>query len=164
MLSADGQVIRQWGTKGSGPGQLFEPIGIAVNPEGEVFVADSGNRRVQAFSFQGQYLRSWDLSALVSQGRGNEQHLAIAPGTGYVYLSDPQGGQILLFRPTGEYFARMAEEGDLRAPVRFPVGLAFQADTGDLLWCEQRENRIKRVPAGQLAKSPDRPDNARDQE
>jgi DNA-binding beta-propeller fold protein YncE len=152
MLGADGQLIRQWGTKGSEPGQLFEPIGIAVNQEGEVFVADSGNRRIQTFNSQGQYLRSWDLSGLVNQGRGNEQHLAIAPGTGFVYLSDPQGGQILVFRPTGEQLARMAEDGDLRAPVRFPVGLVFQPGTGDLLWCEQRESRIKRVPAGQLAK------------
>lgn len=152
MLAADGQVIRQWGSKGSDPGQLFEPIGIAANLEGEIFVADSGNQRIQVFNSQGHYLRSWNLAGLVNQGRGNEQHLAIAPGPGYVYLSDPQGGQILIFQPTGERLARMAEDGDLRAPVRFPVGLAFQPGTGDLLWCEQRENRIKRVPAGQLAK------------
>jgi DNA-binding beta-propeller fold protein YncE len=39
-----------FGSEGTGPGQFEAPLGIAVGPEGRVFVVDSVNRRVQVFS------------------------------------------------------------------------------------------------------------------
>jgi len=42
--------ITKWGTSGTGEGQFDEPIGIAVAPNGNVYVADSENNNIQKFT------------------------------------------------------------------------------------------------------------------
>ena len=39
--------LMEWGTKGTGPGQFHFPIGIALDPAGEVLVTDFSNDRLQ---------------------------------------------------------------------------------------------------------------------
>ena len=48
--------ITQWGSSGRGDGQFDEPIGIALDPLGNVYVSDLYNYRVQKFSGSGGYL------------------------------------------------------------------------------------------------------------
>ena len=44
------EYVAQFGAKGSGNGQFSEPQGIALNGEGDVWVADSGNNRAEEFT------------------------------------------------------------------------------------------------------------------
>ena len=46
----DGQLIYSWGTSGSGNGEFNRPIGIAVDSQGLVYVADTLNHRIQQFN------------------------------------------------------------------------------------------------------------------
>ena len=55
-------VARLLGSEGEGPGQFQQPRAIVVGKNGRVYVADTGNRRVQAFDAEGRYLFAFDLS------------------------------------------------------------------------------------------------------
>ena len=59
QFSPSGELKRSWGTAGQGPGQFFLPHGIAVHPDGRVFVCDRENDRIQIFSPDGEYLAEW---------------------------------------------------------------------------------------------------------
>jgi hypothetical protein len=48
-LSPDGDLIARWGEKGTGPGQFNCPKGIAAGLTNEIYVADTGNHRIQKF-------------------------------------------------------------------------------------------------------------------
>jgi hypothetical protein len=48
-FSPTGQFITRWGSGGSGDGQFDSPQEIAVDSRGNVYVADSGNHRIQRF-------------------------------------------------------------------------------------------------------------------
>jgi len=43
------------------PGQLIEPVGIAVNQHNEVVVCDTGNRRIQVFQSDGVFVREYPV-------------------------------------------------------------------------------------------------------
>ncbi|MCZ8161124.1 MAG: 6-bladed beta-propeller, partial [Microcystis sp. LE19-196.1B] len=57
-----------FGSGGSGNGQFSNPFGLAVGSDGNIYVADSANNRVQVFNSRGVF-----QSAFGSGGRGNGQ-------------------------------------------------------------------------------------------
>lgn len=50
VFGLDGTFITQWGNEGNDPGQFAFPLGLAMGPEGELFVSEIRNERVQVFS------------------------------------------------------------------------------------------------------------------
>jgi hypothetical protein len=56
-VDKEGNWIKSWGEPGDKPGQFLTPHSIAVDAQGEVYVADRGNRRIQVFDGEGKFLR-----------------------------------------------------------------------------------------------------------
>jgi len=56
---ADGRFVKEWGRKGSGPGEISEPHTIALDSRGRVFVGDRENNRIQIFDQDGTFLDQW---------------------------------------------------------------------------------------------------------
>jgi hypothetical protein len=54
-LDKDGNYIKAWGGRGSGPGQFGTLHSIAVDAAGNVYVADRGNDRIQIFDNNGTF-------------------------------------------------------------------------------------------------------------
>ena len=54
-----GKYIKEWGSKGSGPGQISEPHTIAIDSAGRLFVGDRENNRIQIFDQDGKLLDIW---------------------------------------------------------------------------------------------------------
>ena len=61
----DGTYVLSWGGEGSGQGQFDSPDGLAVGPDGSVFVADQFNQRVQKFNAGGGFITEWSVSGPV---------------------------------------------------------------------------------------------------
>ena len=59
--SSEGRFINQWGSKGSGQGELSEPHSIAMDSQGRFFVGDRENNRIQIFSQEGAFINEWTV-------------------------------------------------------------------------------------------------------
>jgi len=68
IFDGTGNLIREFGTEGDEPGQFSSPTGIAVGPDGAIYVADYNQDRIQKFSNGGEFLLSWG-----SSGQGNDE-------------------------------------------------------------------------------------------
>src|ERR1041385_8758226 len=57
--SEDGKLLKTWGTKGSGDGQLDGPHALAMDSRGRLFVGDRSNNRIVIFDQDGKQLDVW---------------------------------------------------------------------------------------------------------
>jgi tetratricopeptide (TPR) repeat protein len=90
------QFINAWGNSGTGDKQFNNLRLIAVDSSGNVYVADSGNHRIQKFTSSGSFLATWG-----SQGTGNGQFngprgIAV-DGSGNVFVGDTDNNRIQRF-------------------------------------------------------------------
>jgi len=69
VLDPNGNPLLAFGSAGSAPGQLLQPIGIEVDEYENIYVADSINSRVQVFDKNGKFLTAYGEPAL--DGSGN---------------------------------------------------------------------------------------------
>jgi DNA-binding beta-propeller fold protein YncE len=61
-FAADGRFLLEWGRRGSAPGELDLPSGMAIETAGEtqfLLVADSNNHRIQRFDLEGRFVSLW---------------------------------------------------------------------------------------------------------
>jgi NHL repeat len=82
-----GKFLMQFGSTGSGNGQLQSPIGIALAPSGNVMVSDAGNNRLQEFQPTGNYLRQFGSLGSGTGQMAEARGLAFGPD-GTLYVAD----------------------------------------------------------------------------
>ena len=58
-FSSEGTFIKEWGKKGTGPGELNDPHSLAFDSAGRLFVADRENQRIQIFDQDGGFIDEW---------------------------------------------------------------------------------------------------------
>ena len=58
-FDAEGNFIKTWGQRGSGPGEFDVPHALAFDSSGRLFVGDRGNNRVQIFDQDGNFIDQW---------------------------------------------------------------------------------------------------------
>eukprot|EP00058_Branchiostoma_floridae_P002398 XP_002587886.1 hypothetical protein BRAFLDRAFT_87273 [Branchiostoma floridae] len=73
-----------FGGEGSGTGQFDGPSGVTVSDEGEIFVADYGNQRIQVFTLQGTSKRQF--AAVVPGGEKINPHDVAMDGEGNLWV------------------------------------------------------------------------------
>src|SRR5438094_6434698 len=109
-----GVFIKSWGGKGNGPGQFGTVRAIAVDAQGNVYVADSTNKRIQVFDNNGTFKTQYtDV--------GTPTALCITPGPNqFLYSSNSNppedfdiGGEIYKMKLDGSVVGKFGRAGKL---------------------------------------------------
>jgi len=119
-INAD-QVI---GGPGSAPGQFQRPRGLAVAPDGSLYIADTDNHRIQHLDAQGNVLQTWGSFADISKGEApggtfyEPWGIGVGPD-GSVYVADTWNHRIQKFSPQGEFISMWGYFGQGEVPEAF---------------------------------------------
>lgn len=100
VFSSAGVFVRQFGSGGSGNGQLNAPLALDVDASGNVYVADSGNNRIEKFDSSGNFV---SVCGGPAAGNGNEefsgpQGIAV-DSSGNTYVADTNNDRVQKFGP-----------------------------------------------------------------
>ena len=114
---------------------------MAVNSTGAVYVADTGNHRIQKFTSLGVY-----AATIGSQGTGDGQFdspsgIAI-DSNGFIYVSDTGNNRIQKFSPAGQFVTKWGTYGTGNSQFNGPRGLAFRSN-GDIYVADTGNQRIQ---------------------
>jgi sugar lactone lactonase YvrE len=60
-ISKEGDWVKSWGTKGTGPGQFNLPHSIAIDLQDNIYVGDRSNHRIQVFDSDGNFKRMFSI-------------------------------------------------------------------------------------------------------
>ena len=93
--------INGWGMRGNGPGQLDQPVSIAIDRVGDVYIPDAGSYFVHKFDWRGTPLLSFQDPLI-----RNPRSIAIDSGGG-IYVTDSQRGSTFVFFPGGDRYREL---------------------------------------------------------
>lgn len=125
--------LGSFGEFGGGLGQLDSPAQLAVDPDGDIYVADSGNDRIEVYAGDGTFLRSF------GEGRLLEPEDVALDDSGRAFVADSGNHRVAVFSARGTFlfsFGEESGEGELVDPTGLDVDASifgstvFVADNG----------------------------------
>jgi DNA-binding beta-propeller fold protein YncE len=146
VFDRTGKYLREFGKKGSGPGEFDQPHGLAFDSKGRLFVADRSNNRIQIVDKNGKFLEEWKQFSRPSG--------IFIDKKGMIYVADSESGTIDPSRPEWSRGIRIGSLQDGKviafipdaAPVRGtsgPEGVAAD-DAGNVYGAEVGQRALKK--------------------
>lgn len=132
------------GPRGHAAGQLNIPLDVALDQAGHVYVADSGNFRIQKFTADGKFISSFGS---VGNGIGQfsrPRALAIGPDDN-IYVSDGAFNNVQIFNQQGQLLMPLGGFGiDRDMPGKFGLIAGVAVDeTNRLYVVDQYFNKVE---------------------
>jgi tripartite motif-containing protein 71 len=115
--------------QGAGPGQLNFPYGVAIDPQGRVFVADDMNQRIVRYSTPAtkyQYKARWG-SYGTAPGQLAYPRGAATNGNGELYVANTGNDRIDVFDASGTLRRSFGISGRAGGQFDAPLGVAADA-------------------------------------
>ena len=162
---AGGAVLARTGRHGREADELWDPEGLALDEDGVLYVADSGNHRIVCFATNGggsdcgSSSRSdsedelTPLRSFGSAGFGDGQlsspfGVAVAPAQdgGHVYVADTLGNRVCVFTRAGAFVTSLGSRTHCsrtrRAPGSFNLPRSISIVSGHLVVVEDRRLQV----------------------
>lgn len=148
-LAKDGTVIKVWGSfadvqKGNAPGGTFnEPWGIAIGPDGFVYVADTWNFRIQKFDPDGNFVKMWGYF-----GQAEKPEAFWGPRGLYIdhqnhiFVTDTGNKRVVVFDSEGNPITQFGTEGVDPGMFNEPVGITGD-ENGNIYVADTWNQRIQ---------------------
>ncbi len=160
QFTTSGAFVRKWGSlcrlgsgfgcvdpDGGGPlelgdGQFWDGVGLDVDANGDVYMAEFSNHRVQKFSGTGTFILKWGTFGS-GNGQFNTADDVAFDTAGNAYVVDKNNDRIQKFSNTGTFLAAWGTAGTGDGQFQKPVGIAIDADD-NVYVAEQVGHRIQK--------------------
>jgi DNA-binding beta-propeller fold protein YncE len=153
-FDSEGDFITQWGQSGSGLGQFH--FGSSQNPSDPpgggiaiasnyVYVADTGNDRIERFNLEGGEAFEWG-SAGSGPGEFSNPR-GVAANASEVIVADDDNQRIQKFDPSGDFQRAIGTQGQGPGQFEFPYGVALDA-AGNVYVADNNNYRVDKLSPG----------------
>jgi DNA-binding beta-propeller fold protein YncE len=150
-LAPDGRTLAAWSApvaRGSsdsgslsGAMSFRRPLAVATGAAGAIYVADTGNSRIEELDSAGRLVASWGGRGS-APGRFQEPDGIVVDSAGHVFVSDGVLDRIQEFASGGRLLATWGATGSSVGELSEPTGLTVDCH-GDLLVADTGNNRVQ---------------------
>ena len=148
-FNSSGTFITKWGATllgapiaGTGDGEFTSPEGVATDSSSNVYVADTGNNRIQKFNSTGGFLTKWG-----SVGTGTSQFSGprgvATDSSSNVYVADTGNNRIQKFNSSGSFITQWGTAGTGNGQFSLPSGVATDS-SGNVYVADAGNSRIQK--------------------
>jgi sugar lactone lactonase YvrE len=127
----NGNLLRTIGKPGQGPGELGGPLGIAVDPEGNVYVSEIVNCRLQKFAPDGKSLKTFGNRGDQPGTFTRPKHIAL-DGEGNLYVVDTAFQNVQVLNKDFKPLMAFGGHGNFPGYMDLPAGIAVCESDVDL--------------------------------
>lgn len=130
VLDAEtGRLLHTISRRGAADGELNLPRDATIGVDGNLYVVDGGNFRVQVFTPQGDFVRKFGAAGRQGGQFSRPKGIGV-DRDGKIYVSDTAFGNFQIFNPEGQLLLAVGERNSIAGPARFmlPAGLAVDED------------------------------------
>jgi sugar lactone lactonase YvrE len=112
-----------------GTGRLYfdDPVDLSVNEDGDLFILDAGNYRIQVMDEDGDFLRKWNLRESSKEGFDEPVALAMSFDEDFLVVLDSDDGEIRRYDLEGNFLNSFGESGIRKGTLDEPVDLAVDS-------------------------------------
>ena len=101
IFNGEDQLVRKFGSRGSGNGQFICPAGVGFDSDNHLYVVDMGNHRVQKFTIDDKYLLQFGREGTKNGKLKSPRGLAVHNHK--VYVTDYDNHRISVFQTDGKF-------------------------------------------------------------
>ena len=131
-----------FGSFGSGPGQMVWPAGIAVDSAERLYVTDEWNQRVSVFDTEGNLLDEWGESG-DGDGQLNRPSGIAFDADENLLIVDARNHRVQRFTPSGKFLGKFGGHGQGAGQLNMPWGVALNP-TGEIYVTDWRNDRVQK--------------------
>ncbi len=146
-FDSEGNVMQAWGKfgfawRGAGMGKFDVPWGVATDKEGNLYVSDTSNARIQKFQPDGTPLLKWGRDGSFDGAFFFPRGMAV-DFVGNIFIADEGNNRIQKFDARGSFLAKWGKDGAGPGQFKAPWGVACDA-LGNVYVADQGNHRIQK--------------------
>ena len=128
---------------GDGDGELIWPVGIAIDSDENIYIADEWMNRISIFTNSGHFLRNWSTQG---DGEVNRTSGIALDLNDDVYVVDSLNHRVWKFTKDGGYILQFGSFGDGPGELNAPWGVAVD-DEGSVYVADHKNHRVQKFDA-----------------
>lgn len=122
-------------------GEPVSPSDVALDTEGNLYVVDRGNHRVQKLDPKGEPLLAWGTLG-TEPGQFQEPYSIAVAADGSVYVTDYRNQRVQKFDPAGKFLRQWGSAGSGPGEFSGPAGIAIDRE-GRVYVVDRGNNRVQ---------------------
>jgi DNA-binding beta-propeller fold protein YncE len=133
----------EFGQIGAGQGEFKYPLGIDISDDGKVFIADTGNHRIQVFNLKGDFKYLFKVKSGPKEKPSDPVDVLASGLNNYLYISDNDNHKIRVYNQNGTFEFEWGKFGEEPGKFRYP-GILAQNEYNEIFVVDVLNTRVQK--------------------